>query len=41
MIMKHEPGSQAYLDFTGKRLHYVDRFTGQRVACEVLVLTFG
>ena len=41
MIMKHEPGSRAYLDFTGKRLHYVDRFTGQRVACEVLVLTFG
>ncbi len=41
MIMKHEPGNRAYLDFTGKRLHYVDRFSGQRVACEVLVLTFG
>lgn len=41
MVMRHEPGQKAFLDFAGKKLKYTDRQLNKEVACEVLVLTFG
>ena len=37
MRMLHMPGEILEVDFAGDKLHYVDRETGEMVACEVLV----
>ncbi|MGH2622879.1 MAG: IS21 family transposase, partial [Sphingobacterium sp.] len=37
MVMEHSPGDKLYIDFSGKKLHYIDRTTGELVACEVFV----
>src|SRR5690606_27240808 len=35
MVMEHLPGDKLYIDFSGKKMHYVDRSTGELVACEI------
>ncbi len=37
MKLEHEPGKEMYIDFAGKRLHTVDRDTGELVPVEVFV----
>jgi len=41
MHMEHEPGDKVYIDFTGKKLSYVDKETGEVVPVEVLVTCLG
>lgn len=36
-VMEHRPGEKLYIDFSGKKLHYIDRVTGNPVVCEVFV----
>lgn len=40
-IGKHNPGDKLYVDFTGDKLHYVDRTSGEIIPCEVFVATMG
>lgn len=40
-IGQHKPGDKLYVDFTGDRLHYVDRASGEIITCEVFVATMG
>lgn len=40
-IGKHNPGDKLYVDFSGDKLHYVDRKTGEIIHCEVFVATMG
>ncbi|MEO7906599.1 MAG: IS21 family transposase [Saprospiraceae bacterium] len=40
-IGKHNPGDKLYVDFTGDKLHYVDRTSGEIITCEVFVATMG
>ena len=35
--MEHIAGDKLYIDFSGKKLHYIDRSTGELIACEVFV----
>lgn len=37
MVLQHDPADKLYIDFSGKKLHYIDRETGEAVACEVFV----
>ncbi|WP_294347348.1 hypothetical protein [uncultured Sphingobacterium sp.] len=37
MVLEHTAGDKLYIDFSGKKLHYIDRSTGKLVACEVFV----
>lgn len=37
MIMDHLAGDKLYIDFSGKKLHYIDCDTGELVYCEVFV----
>ncbi len=37
--LDHRPGNYLQVDFTGKKLHWIDRATGELIACEVLVCT--
>jgi transposase len=37
MHFTHKPGEQMQVDFAGDKLHYVDKETGEVIACEVLV----
>lgn len=39
--LPHEPGDQAYIDFAGKPLFYIDPSTGEHVHVSVLVVTLG
>jgi len=39
--LSHDPGDQAYIDFTGKPLHYIDPSTGEQIDVPVLVVTLG
>ena len=41
MHMEHEPGDKLYIDFTGKKLTYIDLETGEVVPVEVLVTCLG
>jgi len=41
MHMEHEPADKLYIDFTGKKLSYVDKETGEVVPVEVLVTCLG
>jgi hypothetical protein len=36
-IFSHAPGKELQVDFAGDPLHYVDRESGEQVACQVLV----
>ena len=37
MKLEHDPGKEMYIDFAGKKLHIVDRETGELVPVEVFV----
>lgn len=37
MHLEHRPGDTMMFDFAGEKMHWVDRQTGELVACEVLV----
>lgn len=39
MHLEYKPGEQIMVDFAGKKYHYVDMQTGERIACEVFVAT--
>ncbi len=41
LVMKHEPGDKVFVDFTGDKLHYVDRASGEIIPCEVFLATMG
>jgi len=40
-IGKHNPGDKLYVDFTGDKLHYIDRISGEIIPCEVYVAAMG
>ncbi|MNY34804.1 hypothetical protein D3C86_1691740 [compost metagenome] len=35
--MDHIAGDNLYINFSGKKLHYIDRSTGELIACELFV----
>ncbi|MFT7158276.1 MAG: hypothetical protein ACI8Q1_003305, partial [Parvicella sp.] len=37
MKLEHEPGKEMFIDFAGKKLHIVDRKTGEQIGVEVFV----
>ena len=37
MKLEHQPGNEVFIDFTGKKLHIVDRDTGEQLPVEVFV----
>jgi transposase len=37
--LEHEPGQYLMVDFAGKKVHWIDRNTGEQIPCEVLVCT--
>lgn len=37
MKLEHNPGNEMYIDYAGKKLHIVDRTTGEIIAVEVFV----
>lgn len=41
MHIEHSPGDKLFIDFTGKKLSYVDASTGEIIPCEVLVMVLG
>ncbi len=41
LIREHEPGDKIFIDFTGDKLHYVNRNGGEIIPCEVFVATLG
>jgi transposase len=41
LVMEHEPGDKVFVDFTGDKLHYVNRDTGELIPCEVFLATLG
>ena len=38
--INHKPGYRLQIDFTGKKLDWIDKATGELIACEILVCTF-
>ena len=41
MHLQHEPGDKLYLDFSGKKMAYVDVLTGLRQEVEMFIATFA
>lgn len=39
MVLSHKPGDKLFIDFAGDKLHYINRQTGELIACEVFVAT--
>lgn len=39
MHLEYKPAEQTMVDFAGKKYHYVDEQTGERISCEVFVAT--
>jgi hypothetical protein len=39
--MEHDPGDKLFIDFTGTKLSYIDRETGEVMPVEVLVTSLG
>jgi transposase len=39
MVLEHQPAKEMMVDFAGKKLHYVDRNTGEVIEVQVLVCT--
>lgn len=37
MKLDHQPGHEVFIDFAGKKMSYVDKQTGEQIACEVFV----
>lgn len=38
--LDHQPGYYLQIDFTGKKMDWVDQATGEAISCEILVCTF-
>ncbi|QEC52786.1 transposase [Anseongella ginsenosidimutans] len=36
-VLTHKPGDKLYIDFSGKKVHYTDRETGEMIVCELFV----
>ncbi len=41
LVREHEAGDKLFIDFTGDKMHYIDRNSGEIIACEVFVATLG
>lgn len=41
LVMEHEAADKVFVDFTGDKLHYVDRDSGEIIPCEVFLATMG
>jgi transposase len=41
LVGQHSPGDKLFVDFTGDKLHYVDRSSGEIIACDVFIATLG
>jgi len=41
LVMEHEAADKVFVDFTGDKLHYVDRGSGEIIPCEVFLATMG
>jgi transposase len=41
LVMEHEIADKVFVDFTGDKLHYVDRGSGENIPCEVFLATMG
>jgi transposase len=37
MVLEHHPADKLFIDFAGKKLHYIDKETGEQIACQVFV----
>lgn len=37
MVLEHKAGERLFIDFAGKKLHYVDKETGELIPCQVFV----
>lgn len=37
MVLEHEPGDKLFIDFSGKKLGYIDHETGEIISCEIFV----
>lgn len=37
MVMEHTPADKLYIDFSGKKLHFIDGNTGEIINCEIFV----
>ena len=37
MVLEHIPGDKLYIDFSGKKLPYINRNTGECINCEVFI----
>lgn len=37
MVLQHKPAEKLYIDFAGKKLHYVDKSSGELIECQVFV----
>jgi len=41
LVMSHVAGDKLFVDFTGDKLHYVDRSSGEIIPCEIFLATMG
>jgi transposase len=41
LVIQHLPADKLFIDFSGDKLHYIDRSTGEVVFCPVFVATLG
>lgn len=41
MHFDHEPGDKLFMDFSGKKISYIDKITGKEVECEFFVSVLG
>jgi transposase len=41
MHIEHKPGEKLFVDYTGKKLHYTDKLTGEKIEVEVFVAILG
>ncbi|MCG8378149.1 MAG: IS21 family transposase [Proteobacteria bacterium] len=37
MVLEHKPAEKLFIDFAGKKLHYVDKHSGEIIECQVFV----
>ncbi|WGF92198.1 hypothetical protein [Aequorivita marisscotiae] len=37
MVLEHHPGDKLYIDFAGKPLSYINRYTGEIISVQVFV----
>ena len=37
MVLEHMPGEKLFIDFAGKKLHYINKETGELIECQVFV----